>query len=217
MDTVLINLPSIEDGRRQRLDFLKNPDEKVINDFQKRITFFEKCTDVNSAWLYAKEMDYQHEGLGKLAYLAHPIRVANLYLDLVTVPNPDGVKLSLLHNLIEVTGQSITEIESEVGSQVAKYIELLTVDRKRQWNEGYKENYYEAISNAPLEVQQVKVLDKLDNLYMLSLNKSDDIRERYLKEIEKWVLPLSDKSLPFLYSYVKDLVSFNRKIGHSSE
>ena len=48
-------------------------------------------------------------------------------------------------------------------------IKKLTVDRPRQWDWDYKRNYYEQISISS-EMSVVKVLDKLDNLYLLSNN-----------------------------------------------
>lgn len=207
----------IAQGRHERLLFLKNPSVEIIEDFERDVVSGSHDNDLNSSWLYAKNMDYKHEGLSQLAYLAHPIRVATLYLELVEEPTVYGTKLGLLHNLIEVSGLSAEDIIEHVGAQIAHDVELLTVDRAQQWDQKYKQAYYEQITQASLEVQQIKVLDKLDNLYMLSLNKSDDVRERYLQEIEKWIVPLAGKCLPLLCDYINELIVFNREIGYAPE
>ena len=86
----------------------------------------------------------------------------------------------------------------------------MTVDRNRQWDWGYKDNYYRKISTSK-EMSIIKVLDKLDNLYLLSDNPSKKIKLLYLYEIEKFVLPLASTFIPKLVDNINSLVSFNRQ------
>ena len=209
-----IALGSIENERSRRIRFLRNVDGSTVAEFEQRVKQLDLEKTVRQAWQFARSLDYHHEGLSKDAYLAHPLRVALLYLDLVGDIDPLGLKLALLHNVLEVSGMPPDALARELGRQLAQAIEVLTVDRSQQWDDDYKESYYRRIAESPLFVRQVKVLDKLDNLYILCLNPSDEIRGRYLREIEHWVLPLSRDAIPEISNYISDLVEDNHIVGH---
>jgi hypothetical protein len=89
-------------------------------------------------------------------------------------------------------------------------IQKLTVDRSKQCDIDYKENYYEIISCSE-EMSVVKILDKLDNLYGLSSNPSKEIKLLYLHEIEKFVLPLASTFTPKLVDIMDNLIIFNQQ------
>ena len=89
----------------------------------------------------------------------------------------------------------------------------LTVDREQQWDEDYKNTYYKKIENGPIEARVIKIIDKLDNLFILGVNPNEEIKIKYLKEIEKHVLPLAYRTTPKIYSYMKELVDDNYKSG----
>lgn len=211
------SLDSIEVERRNRFAFLQHPDDSVFRCFVDVLQRTCSATTQHllmDAWRYANCLDYHHPGQSKEVYLAHPLRVATLYLRLVSpISDPGGVT-ALLHNAKEVSDVPDQDLETSVGVEVATAIRVLTVDRDRQWDGDYKRSYYRKIENSPMFVQQVKILDKLDNLFLLCLNPSDDIRDRYLKEVEMLLLPMARKALPDLVGYLGDLVAHNRRIGH---
>ena len=89
----------------------------------------------------------------------------------------------------------------------------MTVNRNLQWNEDYKNAYYEKIMNGPREARIIKIIDKLDNLFILGVNPDKQVKIKYLKEIEKHVLPLAYKTTPKIYSYMKELVDNNYNNG----
>lgn len=196
------------------MEFLKNADGSTLAEFERRVGQLGLDESVDQAWQYARSLDYHHEGLSKEAYLAHPLRVALLYLDLVSEYDPLGLRLALLHNVLEVSGMPLDALTRDLGQRLAEAIEVLTVDRSLQWDDSYKDSYYSRISESPLFVQQVKVLDKLDNLFTLCLNPSDEIRGMYLREIERWVLPLSRYAVPEISDYIVGLIEDNRHVGH---
>ncbi len=197
------------------MQFLRNADDSTIAEFEKRSRHLGLDESVGQAWQYARSLDYHHEGLSKKAYLAHPLRVALLYLDLVSDYDSLGLRLALLHNVLEVSGMPEDKLIQDLGQRLAGAIEILTVDRSLQWDDEYKEVYYQRISKSALYAQQVKVLDKLDNLFILCLNPSDEIRGRYLREIERWVLPMSRCALPEISDYIVGLIENNRHVGHA--
>lgn len=210
-------LRSIEEEREWRLAFLNKPDKSVEREIMKAILSIESAearTYLEKALEYAQSIDYNHPGQTKEIYLAHPMRVAILYMYFVKPVDTDGAITALLHNTLEVSNVDSSNLVCEVGINVAKAVEMLTIDRKQQWEKKYKEGYYAQLEAGPRFVRAVKVIDKLDNLFLLCLNPSDEIRGMYLKEIETWVIPLAEQTLPTIVNYLQDLVADNRRIGY---
>jgi hypothetical protein len=61
-------------------------------------------------------------------------------------------------------------------------------------------------------VRVVKILDKLDNLFIIGLNPNEKIRIKYIDEIKEFILPMVKKDIPDIYLYFKKLVqdSYNK-------
>ena len=171
---------------------------------------------VRTAYEFAKSLDYEHPGLSSASYLAHPIRVAELMLTLPRTITGEGVVLALLHNVFEHTSVSRATMSERFGSHIADAIDVLTVDRS-QVSPEYTAGYYDGIRLAPLWVQQVKVLDKFDNLFLLCLNPSATVRAAYLADIEHYVVPMAQACLPDLVSYLRALIDDCRNTGYLQE
>ena len=156
-------------------------------------------------------IDYNHIGLSSSAYLNHPLRVALLAITEAPTPTFELIATSLLHNIKELSEESFRNL-SLLPSSVIDAINLLTVDRSNSTLE-YKDHYYLSLSSKSF-VAQVKILDKLDNLFLLCLNPSHVIREDYLNEIETYLYPLVANFLPHLSDYFVELVADARQCGH---
>jgi len=140
---------------------------------------------------FAGRIEYRHKGLSSEAYAAHPLRVASMCLQVGDTPDAKAGCIGLLHNVFEVTDTGFDEIDNLFGVDIARAIATLTVDRTRQWDEPYKERYYQQIRNEGKSVCLVKVIDKLDNLFLIGCNQNPDIRRRYMDEISRWVVPMA--------------------------
>ncbi|MFL0162046.1 hypothetical protein [Aquirufa salirivi] len=211
-------LEEIEIEIGKRLNALENPEnerfsENLWNSGLEDLSFDDQQY-LKKVLSFASSLDYHHAGLTPKAYLAHPIRVAGMTLLLSQKFEQKTLgAISLLHNALEVSSISHEELKSEVGQVVADSIKILTVERDLQENATYLNNYYGAISSTSHSLSIVKIIDKLDNLFILGLNSDDAVRERYLNEIENYVLPLVSKSLPQLTVYMENLVAYNKKNG----
>ena len=133
-----------------------------------------------------------------------------LYYDKINV---DIGIVGLIHNVFELSDFTVDFISEKFGKKIANQILSLTVNRDLQWNVDYKKAYYEQLSDGPVEARVVKIMDKLDNLFILGVNLDKAVKLKYLKEIEKHVLPLAHKTTPKIYSYMKDLVDNNYNSG----
>ena len=99
----------------------------------------------------------------------------------------------------------------EHNISITTQLNILTVNRKNELKKNYKKNYYKNIKKANKNVIITKILDKLDNLYLLKMNKNLKIKKRYLKEIEDFLMPLIKGNLENLYLYFKNLIEFSKQ------
>ena len=100
------------------------------------------------------------------------------------------------------------------GENFYKKVSILTVNRKLQWNNNYKKKYYKNINSYSDDVKIVKILDKLDNLFIIGLNPNKKIRIKYIDEIKKFILPMVKKNIPEIYPYFKLLVKDSYHKGY---
>lgn len=172
-------------------------------------------TRVFKAWDFATGIDYRHGNLPSRIYLNHPIRVATTIAREVPNVTEETLIIGLLHNVIEVSQVSSSEIRALFGSNVISAIQALTVDRNRR-DKGYLEEYYSRIEATSIECAIVKVVDKLDNIYMVCFIPSEETRLLYLDEIEDWVIPLASRVIPQIGIRIRDATTVMREIGFLS-
>lgn len=185
----------------------------------------EYCSLLRKSGFKAAEVALAQRALDKLAsvsygnrepyYVMHASRVSRYYVRYAPTPTIRGAVLGLLHNLLEVSNVTAQELEKDFGSWTFKACQTLTIDRDRQKNDpSYIPQYYSQLQQADREVQQVKIFDKLDNLLVLFLNPSKEVRAAYLKEIEDYLIPMIEVVLPNFAGIFRDLVKDAKRLGH---
>jgi len=220
MNNMMFPLKSIEDERMLRLNTIKNNGAGVKEHF---LCFLEGKFDKNDnkkiihAYDFTINIEYKHEGLCSDAYLAHPLRVAEMIIGTSNVANSDYVILALLHNILEVSNVEKKLLEDEFGELISGSIATLTVNREKQNDSAYKDQYYKAINNGYDGMKVVKVLDKLDNLFILGTNPDSDVRVAYMNEIRQYVIPLANCVLPNAVEYFNKLLENTKNIGSISK
>lgn len=214
MNNVLY-LGSIAEEREKRLLSRKNEGKEAESALEEALVPFKGnvlASGAQAAYQFAKGINYKHPGLSPASYLAHPVRVACLSLHLIQPPDENAVVLSLLHNVYEVSDVSPQEIVTRFGEAMSNAIRDLTVDRS-QTSEAYKVGYYQRLNEGPVWARIVKLFDKLDNLFLLGLNPDAKIRETYLQDVEKFIVPIALADLPGVTNYLKALVEDCRRVG----
>ena len=211
-------LEDIEIEISKRLFALENPESEKYSEYLWKLGMNEISVDdqeqLRKVLRFASSIDYHHVGLSPKAYLAHPIRVAGMTLFLSSNSEKKLLgTIALLHNVLEVSTVSSKKLTDETEHEVAESIQILTVNRDLQENIDYLNKYYSSIETTPHSLSVVKIIDKLDNLFMLGLNPDEAVRQRYLNEITTYVLPLVKKFLPQLANYFENLVLFNQTNG----
>ena len=202
--------------RERRLRGLHEPDPHARELWKRALAALPKDLErekLQVAFQFAKEIKYHHVGLTSEIYFSHPLRVAAIGLLIDNVPDSRVGVLAILHNVLEVSHISADTLAEVFGREVSEQVVALTVDRAIQWDRAYKTEYYKNLMTGPRFTRVVKIIDKLDNLFLLGLNTDEDIRIKYLSEIEDFVLPMVEATLPELLVYMSNLVDNCRATG----
>ena len=163
--------------------------------------------ELKTALNLMESIDYNHPGLSKKQYLAHPYRVAKLALEELRPFDIRAVRLALVHNILEMANIDECLVRDVLGFNMLGELKVLTVIRADE-STAYRARYYDGIYASEPHVRKVKVLDKMDNMYTLNLHPDLDVRTRYLNEIKKYVRPIVEKDFNDMLRYFDGLVSF---------
>lgn len=209
-------LDDIAIERERRLRGLHQPDHYAHELWRKAL--ISQPTDLERERLsvvfqFAKKIKYHHLGLTSDIYFSHPLRVAAIGVLMETHHDSRVGILGILHNTLEVSHVSVDTLAKLAGTNISEQVAALTVDRNVQWDRAYKTTYYKNLMAGPRFTRVVKIIDKLDNLFLLGLNEDEDVRAKYLSEIEDFVLPMVAETLPELLAYMINLVCNCRTVG----
>jgi len=199
----------------RRKKWLKNhPDIKADNEWKaiiKKIAKDKNYKKIVLAYNFSKNLSYKHPGLDSNIYFYHPLRVCLLSTKIRQKLSSELMILCLLHNIFETTDIDPSIISKIFGKKITTQLNILTVNRANEFKKNYKKNYYENIKKANKNVIITKILDKLDNLYLLKMNRNLKVKKRYLKEIEDFLMPLIKGNLKNLYLYFENLIEFSKQ------
>lgn len=127
-------------------------------------------------------------------YYSHPIAVASMVSDYIFREN--AIIASLLHDTLEDTDLTLSEIEQEFNPRVAQIVDRLT--RKIDPATGKKMSAGECLLKAQelgdIEVLLIKSCDRLHNLQTLS-SLSLEKQQKILKETNDYFFPIFFKIL----------------------
>jgi hypothetical protein len=189
-------LDDIELERNRRLLGLLKPDPHALVVWSRAMANLPNDAERSRlafALQFAKEIDYHHVGLTSEIYFSHPLRVSALALLISGSQDASTGILGILHNVLEVTDVSLATLSETFGDDIS--------------------DYYAKLMAGPLSARVVKIIDKLDNLFLLGLNPDISIREKYLEEIEDFVIPMAKTALPLINDYLQELIKDCRSTG----
>lgn len=213
----MLDLRTIDEEREERVHARRKDGHDAIAIFERAMRAHcdpFSLLEIRRALSFASGVSYDHPGISRGAYLAHPLRIAGWALMLGDYPDVRTVTIALLHNIYEVSRVQFSDIVRAFDMDVAEAIARLTVDRSQQHQAVYRQHYYEGLRGAGRRVCIVKVLDKLDNLFLLCLNSDDAVRASYLQEVEDFVVPLAAQHVGECVSYIRALVRRCRVDGY---
>lgn len=137
---------------------------------------------LKAAALARKAHEGQKRKYGGFPYIIHPARVAGR-VGILPDAKDEMVAAAYLHDVLEDTAVTLQELENAFGRQVAYYVNWMTnaskerdlprAERKRMDRERLRE--------APFQVKQIKLLDRIDNLSEMS-NAPTEFVKLYVEE-----------------------------------
>lgn len=196
----------IETERRLSARTRFDPYAKSLWDNALNSAYLDDNITMQKAYSFAEQLEYKHKGLTKDVYFSHPLRVSSLSVLFNDYGKSELSVIGLLHNVFEVTDLRENELEAFFSKDIVNKISTLTVNRELQWDFDYKKLYYHSIRDAGRTVMIVKIFDKLDNLFLLHLNQNNEIKKKYIYEVERFLLPMVDEEIPILLEYMKSLI-----------
>lgn len=188
---------------------------KTINCIQKLFTDDALWNKWLFALDFAKRQNYGSREIDKY-YITHPLRLCRF---LASTLDPkgnhfyDSLIAAVLHNAIEKKILNFNQISMIYSPWIAVAVETITVNRDQMKTQSGVRTYYEAIQASCIEIQTIKIFDKIDNLFAVCLCSDDAMRETYLEEVEVYVRPIVHNIYPNLLIYLDGLIVDNRKIG----
>lgn len=156
----------------------------------------------------AHQNQFRDEGV---EYLIHPIRTANILCYEKNIDDAELLSAMLLHDVIEDSPVSFTDIQNQFTNKVARLVKNLT--RERPTNETEEEKSqnktkkFLEIMASDQETRLAKCADLLDNIRCWPLipltSPSAKKFPRWLKETEQFAIPLAEKTDAYLAEKMK--------------
>ncbi|CAN5487436.1 hypothetical protein BH10BAC1_BH10BAC1_13560 [soil metagenome] len=219
MNLILNNIKILEDFETERSKKMtslcsdSSHSEEIF--FSVLASYNRTEPEIKKALDYAKTLDFSKNHL-KSSYLSHPLRLATILVQVCPNIHSDYIVIALLHNVPETTEITSKELNKLFGDKVGSGIEALVVDRKVNFST-VQESYYKAIFDAGESLTLVKLIDKVDNLFVLALNADNEVRADYITEIRVKLIPFALQYNQQLGIYLDYLLTANTELGFSQE
>jgi len=216
-----LNIEKIETLRSEKIIslFVNRIDETAVC-LRKSLKLIE-CSKkeeekIEKALQFALNQDYGDAPMSK-NYICHPLRVAVLCTDWMIRykdVNTDLIVAAIIHNVIEKHILNFEQIQDSYGTWVAETIKIITINREEEKQAGWANNYYVELYKLDKYGQILKAFDKFDNIYALCINPDNEIRTKYIAEIDKYIKPVIADLAPDYIDYFNELVSSTISIGY---
>lgn len=162
--------------------------------------------------------DGQYRKKTKIPYISHPFGVMTLLIR-YGFTDEEILKTALLHDTLEDTKYTVTELKEDFGENIANYVNHLSEDKTKTWTER-KNHTVNNIKNIPEVSKWVLIADKVNNLEMnkfelrkekLDWNKFNEgevCQEWYFKSIYRELMKDEDVCNHPLMDYYRELVLY---------
>ena len=128
----------------------------------------QRHTHINHAIIFATSAhaDQVRKGNENIPYIFHPIDVANEVIYYSGLPQKiieRASTVAILHDTVEDTSVTATDLAAEFGEEIAQAVLFLTKDERVEQPLQLTENL-SRLEHAPAYVQSVKLADRVSNL-----------------------------------------------------
>ena len=161
---------------------------------------------LNRAYVYTVQKHGTQTRASGDPYFSHPVEVAGLMTDLQL--DQETIMTALLHDTVEDTLATISDIEANFGPEVARLVDGVTKLSKIEAmpeNERAAENLRKFLlaMSEDIRVLLVKLADRLHNMRTLHFIKKPEKRQRIARETMDIYAPLAERV--GMYEYMREM------------
>jgi GTP pyrophosphokinase len=176
-------------------DFTKSGFAKLLKPFENSIDDIIKVT--RAFGIATKAHTGQFRNGNKLEpYINHPLRVALILIEELSIHDVDLICAALLHDALKNDNSRISDqLRKEFGDYIYSIVHTLTKPKIRN-EEKLKilNEYFQNIANSSEAIRYIKLADRLDNIRgMKNLIHKDKVL-RYKLETQKYIVPIAEKT-----------------------
>jgi len=110
-----------------------------------------------------KHRDQRRKDVESSPYIIHPISVALVIADIGGIEEPEILAAALLHDTLEDTDTSVSELDEIFGETVRQYVEEVTDDKSLP-KEERKQKQIEHAATLSMGATLIKLGDKISNI-----------------------------------------------------
>ena len=167
----------------------------LINEMKKFIPVVDENL-IKNAYIFALDKHGTQTRDSGAIFFSHPLEVAQILIDL----NMDQVTIAsgLLHDTVEDTTATISDLKTNFGSEIAKIVDgvtklskIETINLKNKQHENYKKLLISAARD--IRVLIIKLADRLHNMRTLKYKKKKKKRIEIAKETLSIYAPLAER------------------------
>jgi GTP pyrophosphokinase len=172
-----------------------NSEDELINLFKKQTASVFTQLDYSKITQCLEYIQMKHIGqlrrgsseVKQIPYYTHPLTVAILVMDYD--PAVNMIIAALLHDVLEDTKTSLSEIVEKYGKNVALLVDLLSKEIEGEKKDIHKEYYPKIKANK--KALLLKLCDRLANLYSYYYDSESPKRDKYIKETKEIIIPMA--------------------------
>ena len=132
-----------------------------------------------------KHRDQRRKGSARAPYVNHLIDVARLLADVGKVTDTELLQAAILHDTVEDTETTASELENEFGPAVAAIVVEVTDDKSLPKAER-KRLQIEHAPSLSASAKQVKIADKISNISEIGPDEPPDWSRERRREYLAW-------------------------------
>lgn len=140
-------------------------------------------------------------------YIVHPVRVALILIDELSVFSPPLICSALLHDVIEDSEVTRAGLAATFDEHIAEIVWLLTKFEDVSLREYLARIEAAAETGAPI----VKLCDRLDNMRSVLDTPNVEKKRRYIRTTEEFFLPLAARTSQYLHRELQHTLDAARK------
>jgi GTP diphosphokinase / guanosine-3',5'-bis(diphosphate) 3'-diphosphatase len=144
-----------------------------------------------AAFAARKHRDQRRKDPQASPYINHPIALAELLSTVGGVDDPKILAAALLHDTVEDTETTVSELKRQFGSEIASIVAEVT-DDKRLPKQRRKELQIEHAPHLSRSAKLVKLADKICNVHDVRENPPKDWPKERRREYLEWARRVVD-------------------------